>query len=220
MPGAPQKTRTLEMILTFPESIPFAPDALGHEFSTRLAGRLTTVTLPRFRWKPSAQRYMAVAPSIKAARQDVDWETHLGIWAWGSLSRWQTQPSRRVSLAHVSHAVATLSVPRGLSQRQVEDLATSLASDSSHWWLSLREWLEVTTPYLLEAPRQREVQKLVHNTRAWLWDDHQGGRSVPVQETLNLYGESGRGVRRVTFEALMRLVGENGRPPTMHLFLR
>jgi hypothetical protein len=218
--GHLEPSRTLEMIMTLPTSIPFARDALGKRYNTRLAGHQMTLVLPSFRWRPTIGRFLPVAPALDSIRRNVDWDEYLHSYsAWGKVSRWQSRPPRRILVAHVSHVLAVVPLPKRLSHRQVGELGAELSSASYPWWLRLRDWIEITTPHLLEDFEPPENRALISNTRAWSWDGRRR-RSVPIAQMIHVYGDSGPGVRPSAFEAIARRTGEGADAPTMHLFLR
>lgn len=217
--GRQESSRTLEMIMALPSPIPFARDALGKRYETRLAGREVTLVLPTFRWRPTLERYRPVPPVINAVRRDVDWDGYLNSHpAWGKVSQWQSGPPRRILVAYISHVLVVATLPKRMSHRQVSQLVERLSAASYTWWLRLRDWTEVTTPHLLQD-FEPKTRALITNTRTWSWDGSQG-RSVPIASMLTAHGGSSSGVSRSTFAALARQAGADAQAPTMHQFLR
>lgn len=213
-------TRVLETILTLPTPIPFTPDAMGRTYQTRFMGRPATISLPRIRWEPTTAQFLTLPPRMRSVKPDVDWAGYLDAWhPWGSVTIWQTTPQPKPRLARVTHMLATVPIAKRWSNDRVSVYAAELASSSYPWWLRLREWIEVATPYLIETFEHPDSRALISNTRVWSWDG-QRSRRVPVSQMMYLDGDAEPGIGRRSFAAVAALAGKGTQVPKPHVFLR
>lgn len=212
--------RVLEIILTLPSPIPFAPDAMGRRYQTRLLERPVTLSMPSIRWDPTVVEFVAVAPRMHSVKPDFDWATYFDVWhPWGTVTKWQMSPKPKPTLTQVTHVLATVPVANRWTGERLSAYAAELASASNPWWLRLREWIEVVTPHLLETFEHPDRQSLISNTQVWSWDGR-ASRRVPVSQMLYLNSVAEPGISRHSFAAAAVLSGNVAPVPKPHAFLR
>lgn len=201
-----KKSRTVEGYLECgTDGVMVLPECLGQEFSTKIAGRALTISLPRFVGS-AIGRIVPPRFSITVALDDKYWGTT-------TLSR-----GGEPVIAHVVAVRFALSV-----LGSEDEAAEQVVSESRSWWSCVSAWLDVSGEIDVATPPIRQDLAVGAHPRVWGFGGDEPSRAINLPTVMevsaSLQGQD-NAVGRELLQRCLTAAGRGDLPPLEWQFIR